>query len=75
MPEVTQEELERRFGLRSKPEVTPIHRDKVISIHKQFRTLAGFICQQTNPSREQSLALTKLEESLVWTLTLVERDR
>jgi hypothetical protein len=75
MNEVTQEELERRFGIRSKPEVTVLHREKVFEVHKQFRALAGFVCRQTEVSREQALALTKLEEALVWTLTSIERDR
>ena len=58
------EDIEKRFTYH------PPHSDQVNRyelIRARFRSLALFICTMTPRSREQSLAITKLEEAMMWT--------
>lgn len=43
-------------------------------IRKEAKTLAETICRTTPPSREQSLALTKLEEVVMWANAGIARN-
>lgn len=48
------------------PKPTDAQLESQSIIRGQIRTAAVLIERETQPSREQSLALTKLEEALMW---------
>jgi hypothetical protein len=57
-------EIIQRFGFhKGTPETIPLHADT----RAGFIQLATFITLATAPSREQSLALTALQEAAMWT--------
>jgi len=47
---------------------------RYITIRSQAGALATVIVMNTPPSREQSLALTKLEESVMWSNAAIARN-
>lgn len=46
---------------------------RYVEIREEMRSLAQFILENTPESREQSLALTKLEEANFWTNAAIAR--
>lgn len=64
-------ELRRRFSYH-KPNT-----DEKVARHQRVReacfNAADEICQVTEPSREQSLAITKLEEAMFWANASIAR--
>jgi type I restriction-modification system DNA methylase subunit len=57
------EEIYKRFNFHPATEVTGPQHDEV---RRQHRELAEFIITNVPYSREQSLALTALQESMMW---------
>jgi hypothetical protein len=47
--------------------------DRYHALRSRAYTLATWIMETTPPSREQSLALTKLEESIMWANSAIAR--
>lgn len=64
MPDITTEDLDNRFGYHAAADEEQIARHANIRI--AAREFATAIVENTAPSREQSLALTALEESSFW---------
>jgi len=64
MPEITPEDLDNRFGYHRPQDEEQIARHANIRI--AAREYATAIMENTPSSREQSLALTALEESSFW---------
>ena len=63
VPLTTEQQIDETFVYHSpKPNQTPRYE----AIRSQARVLAHFIAQNTPPSREQSLALTKLQEVVMF---------
>ena len=48
--------------------------ERYVSLRYQARMLAISICDHCPPSRERSLALTKLEESIMWANASIARN-
>lgn len=48
--------------------------DRYEQIRAGGREMAGYITKLTPPSREQSLALTKLEEAVMWANASIARN-
>jgi hypothetical protein len=65
-------DLARRFGYH------PPQDSETIAKHEDARTImhgaAEFVCLVTAPSREQSLALTHLEDAMMWTNAAIARQ-
>lgn len=77
MIRVTEEELEKRFTYHEpsgnqRAGLTQTERYEVL--RSQARTLAGKIVDYAPLSREQSLALTKLEEAVMWANAAIARN-
>jgi hypothetical protein len=65
MPPIDTAELRRRFGFH--PADTDEKRDDHAEVRAACKEAAGTIIEITGaPSREQSLAITKLEEAMMW---------
>lgn len=64
-------ELERRFTYHAPKEDQPA---RYTGIRNRARELAELIVQYTPSSREQSLALTKLEEAVMWANAAIARN-
>jgi hypothetical protein len=65
------EELHRRFAFHPATAVTgPLH-DEVRGL---LRAAAGEVVRLTPPSREQSLAVTALEEAMFWANAAIARQ-
>lgn len=63
-----QKEVERRFGFHpATPEVVPAYQ----AIREAFIDLAVFVGSVTPVSREQSLAMTALQEAQMWTIASI----
>jgi len=60
---ITQEQIENSFTYHA-PHGTQQERYK--ELRDKARSLAIMIIEMTPPSREQSLAITKLEEAIMW---------
>lgn len=61
---IERSEIIQRFGFhKGTPKTIPLHADT----RAGFIQLASFIIDATEPSREQSLALTALQEAAMWT--------
>lgn len=67
----TTEELDRRFL--TSPRLSQRQRDAAADIRDRLHVAAQVIVGSTVACREQSLALTKLEEALGWALAAVEQ--
>lgn len=48
--------------------------ERYIRIRDDAKALAYFICHYTPPSREQSLALTNLEQAIFWANAAIARN-
>lgn len=66
-----QEELNNRFTYHAPKEGQP---ERYILIRDTAKQLAELITENTPASREQSLALTKLEESVFWANASIARN-
>lgn len=55
------------------PPSSPEVGERYAEIRAQLKQSAIFICESTPVSREQSLALTKLEEAMFWANAAVAR--
>lgn len=64
-------QIERAFGYHSLKDDQP---ERYVLIREQAKHLAQLIAAQTPPSREQSLALTKLEEAVMFTNAAIARN-
>lgn len=54
---------------------TPLgQQERYVDLRDQARSLAERICLFTPPSREQSIALTKLEECVMWANASIARN-
>ena len=60
---ITKQDLENRFTYHAPTGNQPA---KYIALRKRAFELAELICERTPNSREQSLAITKLEEAIFW---------
>lgn len=61
---ITLDEIKHRFGFHKATEQTgPMH----ATVRKAFISMAQVIVRLTPPGREQSLALTSLQEAAQWT--------
>lgn len=60
---VTNDELDTRFTYHTPKEGQP---EKYQKLRAHAKDLAIMICNEVPDSREQSLALTKLEEAIFW---------
>lgn len=68
---VDAKELHKRFNLHSANEITGQVMDSLRASH---RKLAADVATLTHESREQSLALTHLEEALFWANAAIARN-
>jgi hypothetical protein len=68
---VSPEELALRFTYHPPKENQPA---RYTGIRNRARELADLIVQYTPASREQSLALTKLEEAVMWANAAIARN-
>lgn len=72
MPSITPEDLENRFSYHKPPN------DEVGMRHDSIRhaclEAARSIVIDTPPGREQSLAITKLEEAMMWANAAIARN-
>jgi len=64
-------ELDKRFDLHPATAITGPTMDSLRTCHK---SLAAMVTELTPPSREQSLAITALEEALFWANAAVARN-
>lgn len=71
MPAITAAELDRRFDLHTPTD--PAVRDTLDSLRADFKRLAQVIVDATAANREQSLALTHLEDALQSTIAAIVR--
>lgn len=55
-------------------DLTQAQKDRIDSNGGMFSAIAGVILHQTKPGREQSLALTALEEAKYWTNQSIAKD-
>lgn len=69
--DATKEELDKRFTYHA-PKVG--HPNRYTFLRKEARKLAMNIIKQTPVSREQSIALTKLEEAIMWANAAIARN-
>jgi len=57
------QQLEKSFTYHSPKSDQP---ERYVALREAAKNLAVLICELTPPSREQSLAITKLEEVIMW---------
>ena len=69
--QTTAERLERDFTYHSPKGDQP---ERYQFLRDEAKTLATNICKLTPPSREQSLALTHLEEAIFWANASIARN-
>jgi hypothetical protein len=48
--------------------------DRYLMLRSEFKRLAYIVLDNTPSSREQSLAFTKLEEAMMWTIAAIARN-
>jgi hypothetical protein len=56
------------------PPSTPHVGERYATIRFQLKQTALVVCEMSPPSREQSIALTKLEEAMFWANAAVARN-
>lgn len=61
---MTQDEIDRRFNFY--PADSDRKRNGHAAIRRAFKEMAEFIAEQVPDGREQSCAITALEESMMW---------
>ena len=77
MMRISEDELDKRFTYHApsdnkRADLTQVDRYKALRAHA--RILAGKIVDYAPVSREQSLALTKLEEAVMWANAAIARN-
>ena len=70
-PKTIQEQIDHRFTYHAP---TPYQSEKYIQIRNLAKSLAYLIASQTPESREQSLALTHIEEAVFWANASIARN-
>lgn len=68
----TRQQVENAFTYH--PPLNDEQRERYEAVRENFKSFAYYICSKTPPSREQSLALTKLEEAMFWTNAGIARN-
>ncbi len=71
MPEQQDEELEKNFTYHPPK---PGQQERYVAIREQAKVLAYLIKGSTPKSREQSVALTNLEQSVFWANAAIARN-
>jgi hypothetical protein len=71
VPQVAQQDIDRRFTYHP-PHGTQAKRYE--EIRSRAKAFAEFVISNTPPSREQSLFLTALEESVMWANAAIARN-
>ncbi len=71
MPPISQEDLDNRFTYHA-PKGTQVARYEIM--RDRAKDFAEYIVAQTPASREQSRALTKLEEVMFWANAAIARN-
>jgi hypothetical protein len=71
MPEKIQKQLDKAFNYHAPKDGQP---HKYQEIRYQAKCFAEMICELCPESREQSLALTKLEEVVMWANAAIARN-
>ena len=69
--ELTNKEIDRRFGCRVLSEEANTH---CIKIQEAGKRMAKLINKSCPDSREKSLAFTKIEEAVMWALASIVSD-
>lgn len=64
-------DLDRRFTYHSPKDSQP---ERYVALREKAKELATLICQCSHESREQSLALTNLEQSIFWANAGIARN-
>ncbi|MCK5604555.1 hypothetical protein KAR91_21885 [Candidatus Pacearchaeota archaeon] len=64
-------ELHKRFNLHKPNEAKQKRCEEIRSTAKDFARLIGITCPE---SRERALAMTKIEESLMWAIAAIVRN-
>ena len=72
-PKLSDDDLELRYNKPVKPAVGEVRKNTITHLHKRVKELAKEIVMNTESSREQSLALTHLDEVLMWTLNSLNK--
>lgn len=67
------EDLERRFGW-IHPEMLDAAGERLDAVRERCAGVAEYLVRSAPPGRELSLALTSLEETMMWTLAAIARD-
>lgn len=67
---ISPEELTRRFTYHSPKDGQP---ERYVKIREAAHSVATTIVELTPPGREQALALTKLEEAVMWANAAIAR--
>ena len=68
---ITQEDLDRRFTYHSPVGTQP---ERYVAIRAKAKELAQLYLDATPSSREQSVALTELESSVMWANAAIARN-
>lgn len=68
---ISSEDLEKRFTYHPPKEWQP---ERYIILRDTAKSLARLIVESTPYSREQSLALTHLEEAVMWAIAAIARN-
>jgi len=68
---ITQEDIDKRFTYHSPKGSQP---ERYVALRNKARELAMDILAKTPTSREQSLALTALEEAVMWANAAIARN-
>ncbi len=69
---ITQEDLDKRFGYH--PPTTIKAKTRYEHVREAVRDAAGQIAHLTPAGREQSLAITKIEEAMFWAMAAIARE-
>ena len=68
---ITQEDIDNRFSYHAPTGSQP---ERYVAIRNKAKELASDILAKTPSSREQSLALTALEEAVMWANAAIARN-
>ncbi len=70
---ITAKEVERRFNYVDNEVLSDDQVEKCELVRKRLRLAASAVAKNTPANREQSLAVTKLEEALSWAIAAIVR--
>lgn len=68
---ISYHELEKRFSYHAPKDGQPERYEKM---RDKFKDLATYIIENTPDSREQSVAITNLEDSMMWSNAAIARN-